>query len=85
MLEKLKSDPDEWERWLEFVRLALPELEEIRIVHREDDRHDYLMSRCAGVEVPSWGVSEGTLRLFGLTVIPHLRVTVGQAGARFAV
>ena len=74
VLEKLKSDPDEWDRWLEFVRLALPELEEIRIVHREDDRHDYLMVRRAGIEVPSWGVSEGTLRLFALTVIPHLRV-----------
>lgn len=74
VLEKLKSDPEEWEQWFEFVRLALPELEQIRIVHREDDRHDYLMVRRAGVEVPSWGVSEGTLRLFALTVIPHLRV-----------
>ena len=73
VLEKLKSDPKEWERWFEFVRLALPELEEIRIVHREDDRHDYLMVRRAGVEVPSWGVSEGTLRLFALTAIAHLR------------
>lgn len=73
VLEKLKSDPEEWEQWFEFVRFALPELEEIRIVHREDDRHDYLMVKRAGVEVPSWGVSEGTLRLFALTVIPHLR------------
>ena len=73
VLEKLKSDPKEWERWLEHVRFALPELQEIRIVHREDDRHDYLMVRRAGVEVPSWGVSEGTLRLFALTVIAHLR------------
>ena len=74
VLKRLKSDPKEWERWLEHVRFALPELEEIRIVHREDDRHDYLMVRRAGVEVPSWGVSEGTLRLFALTVIAHLRV-----------
>ena len=73
VLERLKSDPEEWRRWLEFVRFALPELEEIRIVHREDDRHDYLMVKRAGVEVPSWGVSEGTLRLFALTVIAHLR------------
>lgn len=73
VLEKLKSDPNRWEQWIEHVRLALPELEDIRIVHREDDRHDYLMVKRAGVEVPSWGVSEGTLRLFALTVIAHLR------------
>ena len=75
VLGKLKSDPEEWERWFEHVRFALPELEEIRIVRREDDRHDYLMVRRAGVEVPSWGVSEGTLRLFALTVIAHLRAS----------
>lgn len=73
VLERLKSDPKEWTRWLEFVRLALPELEDVRIVNREDDRHSYLMVKRAGVEVPSWGISEGTLRLFALTVISHLR------------
>ncbi len=73
VLERLKSDGKEWRRWLEFVRLALPELEDIRIVHRDDDGHMYLMVRRAGIEVPSWGVSEGTLRLFALTVIAHLR------------
>ncbi len=73
VLERLKSDPKEWERWLEHVRFASPELEGIRIVHREDDRHDYLMVKHAGVEVPSWGVSEGTLRLFALTVIAYLQ------------
>ncbi|MYA89910.1 MAG: AAA family ATPase [Boseongicola sp. SB0662_bin_57] len=73
VLERLKSDRKEWKRWLEFVRLALPELEDVRIVHREDDRHKYLMVKRAGVEVPSWGVSEGTLRLFALTVVAHLR------------
>ena len=73
VLDRLKSDSEGWEQWLALVRLALPGLEDIRIVHREDDRHDYLMVRRAGVEVPSWGVSEGTLRLFALTVIAHLR------------
>ena len=26
-LEKLKPDPEDWERWLVFVHLALPEIE----------------------------------------------------------
>ena len=73
VLERLKSDPERWKEWLDHVRLALPGLEDIRTVHREDDRHDYLMVRRAGVDVPSWGVSEGTLRLFALTVIAYLR------------
>ncbi len=73
VLQQLKSDTKEWKRWLKFVRMVLPELEDIRVVRREDDRHDYLMVRRAGVEVPSWGVSEGTLRLFALTVIAYLR------------
>ena len=73
VLERLKSDHKEWKRWLKFVRLALPELEDVRIVNREDDRHSYLMVKRAGVEVPSWGISEGTLRLFALTVVSHLR------------
>ena len=73
VLEGLRSDKKEWKRWLEFVRLALPELDDVRIVHREDDRHMYLMVKRAGIEVPSWGVSEGTLRLFALTVLSYLR------------
>ncbi len=75
VLERLKSDKKEWKRWLAFVRMALPELQDVRIVHREDDRHKYLMVRRADVEVPSWGVSEGTLRLFALTVLAHFRAT----------
>ena len=73
VLEGLKSDPEQWKDWLDHVRQALPGIEDIRIVRREDDRHVYLMVRRAGVEVPSWGVSEGTLRLFALTVIAYLR------------
>ena len=73
VLDRLKkSDRKEWKQWLDFVRLALPELEDVRIVLREDDRHKYLMVKRAGVEVPSWGASEGTLRLFALTVLAHL-------------
>ena len=75
VLKKLKSDQSAWEQWLKHVRLALPELDDIRIAHREDDRHDYLMVKHGGVEVPSWAVSEGTLRLFALTAIAYLQVT----------
>lgn len=72
VLRTLQEEPDQWNAWMSHVRVVLPEVQAIRIVHREEDRHDYLMVRYAnGVEVPSWGVSEGTLRLLALTSIPY--------------
>lgn len=59
--------------WLDHVRVVLPELKDIRVVEREDDHRAYLMlSYGAGIDVPSWSVSEGTLRLLALTVIAYL-------------
>ena len=68
-----KIDPAKSTEWLEHVRTALREIEDIRVVEREDDRHAYLMLRYAtGVEVPSWTVSDGTLRLLALTLAAYL-------------
>ena len=59
--------------WLHHVRTAIRDLRAIRVVEREDDRHAYLMIRYANdVEVPSWAVSDGTLRLLALTLIAYL-------------
>ncbi|MCY3774867.1 MAG: AAA family ATPase [Candidatus Aminicenantes bacterium] len=68
-----KIDPVRSTEWLDHVRTALREIEDIRVVEREDDRHAYLMLRYAtGVEVPSWTVSDGTLRLLALTLAAYL-------------
>ena len=68
-----ETDLATFKDWLEHVRTALRELEDIRVVEREDDRHAYLMLRYAtGVEVPSWTVSDGTLRLLALTLAAYL-------------
>lgn len=59
--------------WLAHVRAALPDIDDVRVVEREDDRHCYLMLRYStGVEVPSWKVSDGTLRLLALTLPAYL-------------
>lgn len=59
--------------WVEHVRTALPDLESIRTVQRDDDRHRYLMLRYkGGLEVPSWMASDGTLRLLALTIPAYL-------------
>lgn len=66
---------DDYREWIRHVRTVLPELADIRIVEREDDRHAYLMLRYAnGVEVPSWMTSDGTLKLLALTLFAYLPV-----------
>ncbi len=68
-----RTNSKRFSAWLDHIRTALQEVEDIRIVQREDDLHAYLMLRYAtGVEVPSWTVSDGTLRLLALTVTSYL-------------
>ena len=64
---------DDYREWIRHVQTVLPELEDVRVVEREDDRHAYLMLRYAsGVEVPSWMTSDGTLKLLALTLFAYL-------------
>ena len=66
---------DEYREWIRHVQTVLPELDDIRVVEREDDRHAYLMLRYAnGVEIPSWMTSDGTLKLLALTLFAYLPV-----------
>jgi len=74
--------PDRYRAWLEHLSTSLPDIAGIRIVERPEDRHRYLMIRYAhGVEVPSWGVSDGTLRLMALTLLAYL----GEPGGIFLI
>ena len=59
--------------WIAHVRTALPDLKTIRTVERSEDRHRYLVVEYEnGLKVPSWLVSDGTLRLLALTVLAYL-------------
>ena len=75
VVRRLRSEDEEgFAHWLEHVRSALPEVEGVRVVVREEDRHAYLMVRNnAGHEVPSWSVSDGTLRLMAQTLPLYAR------------
>ncbi|HWE95147.1 MAG TPA: ATP-binding protein [Tepidisphaeraceae bacterium] len=65
--------PGMFKQWVAHVRTALPDIEQIRTVERTDDKHRYLVVRYSGgVEVPSWMVSDGTLRLLALTLPAYL-------------
>ena len=70
--ENRESD---YREWLLHVQTVLPDLQAIRVVEREDDRHAYLMLHYAdGVQVPSWTTSDGTLNLLALTLLAYLPV-----------
>lgn len=59
--------------WIAHLQTALPDIEDILIKEREDDRHRYLLIRYrSGTEIPSWMVSDGTLRLLALTLPAYL-------------
>lgn len=73
VMEMEKADPHRFRQWLQHLKTALPDLEGVRVVEREDDRHAYLMLRFGGgLEVPSWMASDGTLRLLALTILAYL-------------
>jgi len=68
-----KQAPGRFENWVGHLRTALPDLEGLRTVEREDDKHRYLVVRYrGGLEVPSWLASDGTLRLLALTLPAYL-------------
>jgi hypothetical protein len=60
-------------RWVDHLRTALPDLEDIRTIEREEDKHRYLVLKYrGGLEAPSWLVSDGTLRLLALTLLAYV-------------
>lgn len=69
----LKKHLDNFKNWINHLQTALPDLENIRILERAEDKHRYLML-CyrEGLEVPSWMASDGTLRLLALTLPAYL-------------
>lgn len=71
--EMEKSAPHRLQEWIAHVRTALPDLRGIRTVEREEDRHRYLMLEYDnGLQVPSWMISDGTLRLLALTILAYI-------------
>ncbi|MBI1764101.1 MAG: ATP-binding protein [Acidobacteria bacterium] len=73
VIHNLEKEPARFQEWLAHLRTALPEIENVRTIEREDDRHRYLMVRyLGGLEVPSWMTSDGTLRLMALTIPAYL-------------
>lgn len=74
VIERLRTDMKVFESWLDHVRTALDDVVDIKTVEREEDRHRYLVIEYTnGAKVPSWLVSDGTLRLLALTIPAYLK------------
>ncbi len=59
--------------WIAHVKTALPQVADIDVREREDDHHAYfVVSYRGGFKVPSSGLSDGTLRILALTLLPYL-------------
>ncbi|MEW6696517.1 MAG: AAA family ATPase [Bacillota bacterium] len=74
VIHQLKEQsPDRFKDWIAHLQTALPDLVDIKTIERNDDRHRYLVV-CyqGGLNVPSWMVSDGTLRLLALTIPAYL-------------
>lgn len=73
VVAELERHPDRFKSWIAHLQTALPDIEGIRTVEREDDKHRYMMIRYrGGLEIPSWVASDGTLRLLALTLPAYL-------------
>jgi predicted ATPase len=72
--ELQEKSPEKLGEWINHVQQALPDVAGINIFHRPEDRVRYIVIRYKdGLEVPSWLLSDGTLRLLALTLIAYLR------------
>ena len=68
-----KENPERYEMWITHLRTALDGLEGITTIERPEDKHCYMVYEYSGgLKVPSWLVSDGTLRLTALTLPAYL-------------
>lgn len=68
-----KKHPQQHQEWVDHLRTALIDVTDVRTIERPEDRHRYLVVRYRdGLEVPSWTLSDGTLRLLALTLPAYL-------------
>jgi len=71
--EMKQRQPAAFRDWVDHLRTALPDISDVDVVVREDDRHAYLnVLYSGGLRAPSWLVSDGTLRLLALTILAYL-------------
>lgn len=79
VIERLRQENFERYRgWIAHMQTSLPDLMDIETVERPEDKHCYMVYKYAGdLSLPSWLVSDGTLRLTALTLPAYLTDVLG--------
>ncbi len=73
VINNLSKKKDKYRMWINHIRTALPDIMNIDTIERPDDKHRYLRIIYSNdIVVPSWLVSDGTLRLLALTIPAYL-------------
>jgi predicted ATPase len=77
LVKNLKEKhPEQFERWLKHVKLVFPTLETFSVEERAVDRFLYLKGHFKnGLTLPSWMLSDSTLRFIALTLLAYLPST----------
>ncbi|MDW8396881.1 MAG: ATP-binding protein [Anaerolineae bacterium] len=71
-----ESDRERFNEWIAHLRTVLPDLRKVEVAERPENRALYLRVHYENeVVVPSWLLSDGTLRFLALTIIAYLPMT----------
>jgi predicted ATPase len=74
VIHQLQNDPKRFKQWISHLQTALPDISDITTFERPEDKHRYIkVEYNNGIEVPSWLVSDGTLRMLALTIPAYIR------------
>ena len=73
-----KHEAENHTAWIKHLQTALPDLADITTIERPEDRHCYMVYKYSnGLNLPSWVVSDGMLRLTALTLPAYLAELTG--------
>jgi predicted ATPase len=79
VVDRLQQNPERFAQWLAHLQEALSEFRDFSTVLREEDRHRYLTARATEeVALPSWVLSDGTLRMLALTLLAYVEDLSGS-------
>ena len=74
VIARLRKDaPDRYRLWIKHVQTAFADINDVDTEEKPEERSLYIVVKYrGGVDVPSWMVSDGTLRLLALTLPAYL-------------
>jgi predicted ATPase len=79
VVDRLQQNPERFAQWLAHLQESLPEFRSFSTVLREEDRHRYLTARATeDMALPSWVLSDGTLRMLALTLLAYVEDLSGS-------